>query len=110
MDAHNKVRLNTMKEIMRIRNELYGRSGALPRLQQVVKDKYYHRGDHSPIICSKCGSKLSKEESINYSSMCNKCEDLLSLTPYPEQNWEQHNKSMLNGMVLSNSCDYERWS
>ena len=105
-----RIRLKSMKEIMRIRNELYGRSGALPRLQQVVKDKYYRCGDHSHIVCSKCGSRLYKEESINYRNMCSKCEDKSLNSEYPKQDWEQHNKRMLNGMVLVNSCDYERWS
>lgn len=109
MDAMAGVRLNTMKEVMRIRDELYGK-GALPPLKQVVKDKYYRRGDHTHITCLRCGSILSPKERGNYMGRCTKCEEYLATTPYPKQDWKQHCRSMENGMVLANSCDYERWS
>lgn len=109
MNARSWVELNTIKEVMRIRDELYGK-GALPPLKQVVTGKYYRHGDHSHIRCSRCKTWLRPGERNNHIGRCNRCEDYMESRPYPQQDWRQHNQSMLKGMVLANSCDYERWS
>jgi hypothetical protein len=110
MDAHAKVRLKTMKETMRMWDEEYGRSHAKPPLKQVVPGKYYRRRDHSHIRCTRCHTWLRADERDHYSGQCTKCSDYLATRPYPKQNEQQHNKSMAKGMVLANSCNYERWS
>ena len=110
MDAHTRVRIKTMKEMMRMWDEEYGRSHAKPPLEQYVPGKFYNRGDHSHIKCTRCNAWLKPEERKNYAGRCTRCEDYLATRPYPKQNWKQHNKSMAKAMVLANSCDYERWS
>lgn len=104
------IRLKTMKDIMRIQDELYGKTGKRSPLKQVVPDKYYQRGDHTHIMCLRCGSKLKPEERNHYSGKCTKCEEYLATIPYPKDNASEHYARMAKGMVLANSCNYDRWS
>jgi hypothetical protein len=98
----NKIRLKTMKEKMRIYDELYGKSGGLPQLTQVVPGKYYHRGDHSYIKCQ-CGKRLNPEERDNRFGRCNVCADRISKIPYPIPDYEklEKRKYQLAGLARS---------
>ena len=100
----------TVKQKLDIYTELYGRSGPLPQLKQVVPGKFYYRGDCSYIRCRKCNTELKEIERHNRFGRCDKCEAIIDEIPYPKDDFKSHNKRMLNGMVLSNSCNYERWS
>jgi hypothetical protein len=66
-------KLLTAREEITIRIELYGRSAPLPPLKQVVPDRYYYRGDHSHIICSRCSNRLGVDERRNLYGRCDAC-------------------------------------
>jgi hypothetical protein len=107
---HRPLNLITAKEKLRMHDQEYGRTGSYPPLQQVVPDKFYNRGDHSHIICSRCGNPLNRSEGNNHLGRCDVCESIIAKIPIPKEEYRAHNQRMLKGMVLANSCDYERWS
>lgn len=110
MDAHDRVRLKTMKLMMRMWDEEYGRSHAKPPLEQHVPGHFFYRGDHSHIRCSRCHVWLKPEERNYYIGHCKQCEEISANAPVQKENAIEHYRRMENGMVLSNSCNYERWS
>lgn len=99
----------SLKQKMKAMRELYG-MGPLPPLQQVVKDRYYYRGECSRIRCSRCDGLLNESERHNLYGMCDACESKTFKSAPLCEDATLHNHRMLSGMVLAGSCDYERWS
>jgi len=53
---------------------------------------------------------LKPEERNYYIGHCKQCEEISANAPVQKENAIEHYRRMENGMVLSNSCNYERWS
>ncbi|HOX36301.1 MAG TPA: hypothetical protein PLO06_11455 [Methanoregulaceae archaeon] len=62
----------------------------------------------SRIRCTGCGRPVPHAALCE--GRCDQCSAKLAAAAPERENWPAHNERMAKGMVLSNSCDYGRWS